>query len=76
MPAGRALTIGCISYAGRLHVGLTADAEVVPDVVEVGRDLEAAFDVLRVEGPAAPTPWRARARLRRAEPAAQPAASR
>ncbi len=79
VPAGRGLTIGCLSYAGRLHLGLTADAEVVPDVREVARDLEAAFDVLRVEGPAAPTPWRARARGRRRGapgPAAQRAASR
>lgn len=65
LPEGRGLTLGCISYADRLHIGLTADAEVVPDVVVIARDLEAAFDVLRVEGPLAPTPWRARARSRR-----------
>jgi diacylglycerol O-acyltransferase len=65
VPAGCGLTIGCISYAGRLHVGLTADAEVVPDLRAVAQDLEAAFDVLRVEAPVAPTPWRARARRRR-----------
>ncbi len=65
LPAGRGLSIGCISYTGRLHVGLTADAEVVPDLVDVARDVEAAFDVLRVEAPVAPTPWRARARRRR-----------
>ena len=65
VPAGRGLTIGCISYAGRLHVGLTADAEVVPDILDVARDLEGALDVLRVEAPGAPTPWRARASRRR-----------
>lgn len=75
VPAGRALTLGCVSYAGRLHVGLTADAEVVPELVELARDLEAAFDVLRVEAPLAPTPWRARARARRLGPG-QRAASR
>lgn len=65
VPAGCGLTVGCISYAGRLHVGLTADAEVVPDLLDVARDLEAALDVLRVQAPVAPTPWGARAsRLR------------
>lgn len=61
LPAGHGLTIGAISYADRLHVGLTADAGTVGDIVDIGRDLEAAFDVLRVEAPLAPTPWRARA---------------
>ena len=76
VPAGRGLTIGCISYAGRLHVGLTADAEVVPDLLDVARDLEAALDVLRVEAPGAPTPWRARASRRRGGAPAQRSASR
>lgn len=79
VPDGRGLTIGCISYCGRLHVGLTADAEVVPDLLDVGRDVEAAFDTLRVEGPNAPTPWGARAGRRRGSVAArrpQRAASR
>jgi WS/DGAT/MGAT family acyltransferase len=67
---GHALTIGAVSYAGRLHLGLGADAAVVPDVVDVARDLEAAFDALRVaEEPPRPgsdvPPWRARARARR-----------
>lgn len=65
VPAGRGLSIGCISYAGRLHVGLTADAEVLPDLVDVARDVDTAFDVLRVQAPVAPTPWRVRARRRR-----------
>jgi WS/DGAT/MGAT family acyltransferase len=71
---GHALTIGAVSYDGRLHVGLAADAEVVPDVVEIARDLEAAFDALRVGdgggatsggGPRGVTPWGDRARARR-----------
>jgi hypothetical protein len=68
---GHALTIGAVSYAGRLDLGLAADAAVLPDVVEVGRDLEAAFDALRLEGdgdggtaPPVP-PWQTRARARR-----------
>ena len=76
IPAGRGLTIGCISYAGRLHVGLTADADVVPDLLEVAHDLEAAFDMLREEGANAPTPWRARASRRRGAPGARAAAVR
>ncbi len=66
---GHAVSVGAISYGERLHVGLLADAEVVPDVVEIARDLESAFDALRLApaGPgAATTPWRARARARRA----------
>jgi hypothetical protein len=72
---GHALTVGAVSYGGRLHVGLGADAEVVPDVVEIARDLESAFDALRVApaarprddggGPGSTPPWQARARARR-----------
>jgi WS/DGAT/MGAT family acyltransferase len=69
---GHALTIGAVSYDGRLNLGLAADAAVLPDVVELARDLEAAFDALRLDaegGPTGagpePTPWRARARARR-----------
>jgi WS/DGAT/MGAT family acyltransferase len=69
---GHALTVGAVSYDGRLHIGLAADAEVVPDVVAIARDLEAAFDALRVDcevrgadGPPDRTPWQARARTRR-----------
>ncbi len=75
VPAGRGLTVGCISYAGRLHVGLTADADVVPDLLEVARDLEAALDVLRMQAPVAPTPWALRASRRRGG-ATQPARRR
>jgi diacylglycerol O-acyltransferase len=66
---GHGLSVGAVSYAGRLHVGLAADAEVVEDVVAIGRDLEAAFGALRRPAPAtasgALTPWRARAQARR-----------
>jgi hypothetical protein len=63
---GQSLTIGALSYLDRLHVGLYADAEVVYDVVDIARDLEGAFDVLRVEAAEAPTPWRASATAKRA----------
>jgi WS/DGAT/MGAT family acyltransferase len=69
---GHALTIGAVSYAGRLNLGLAADAAVLPEVVDLARDLEAAFDALRLDaegGPTPPapepTPWQARARARR-----------
>jgi hypothetical protein len=42
-----------------------ADAAVMPDAAEVARDLEAAFDALRVVARVADTPWRARAVARR-----------
>ncbi|HEY6761791.1 MAG TPA: wax ester/triacylglycerol synthase family O-acyltransferase [Baekduia sp.] len=67
---GHALTVGAVSYEGRLHVGLAADAEVVPDVVQLARDLEAAFGALnaapRAVRPGGDVPWRTRARARRA----------
>lgn len=65
---GHALSIGALSYAGRLNVGLYADAAVVGDAVEVARDLESAFDALRLapeRPPSGPTPWGERARARR-----------
>jgi diacylglycerol O-acyltransferase / wax synthase len=46
--ARHGLTIGALSYAGRMGIGLYADAGAVPDVVEIGRDLESALDALRV----------------------------
>jgi diacylglycerol O-acyltransferase / wax synthase len=62
---GHALSIGALSYRGRLHCGVYADATVVPDAAEVARDLEAAFDALRVVPRRPDTPWRARAVSRR-----------
>jgi diacylglycerol O-acyltransferase len=60
-----ALSIGALSYRGRLHCGVYADATVVPDAAEVARDLEAAFDALRIVPRGPDTPWRARAVSRR-----------
>jgi WS/DGAT/MGAT family acyltransferase len=68
---GHALSIGALSYRARLHVGVYADAAVVPDAGEVAHDVEAAFGALRAIPRARDTPWRARARSRR-----QPAAKR
>ena len=63
---GHALSIGVLSYAGRLQAGIYADAEVLPDTIDVARDLEQALDALRVgHREQAPTPWRERARARR-----------
>ena len=63
---GHALSIGVLSYAGRLQAGIYADAEVLPDAVDVARDLEQALDALRLgHREQAPTPWRERARARR-----------
>ncbi len=63
---GHALTIGALSYRGRLNVGVTADAVVVPDAIDLGRDIEQAFDTLRVVPTAREvTPWRERAKGRR-----------
>jgi len=62
---GHALSIGALSYAGRLHAGVYADADVVPDAAEIARDLERALDALRTAPPLTGTPWRARARARR-----------
>lgn len=67
---GHGLSVCGLSYAGRLQIGVYADAAVLPDAVDVARDVEAGFDALRVaaQQPApasAATPWRARARARR-----------
>jgi diacylglycerol O-acyltransferase / wax synthase len=48
IPDGHGLTIGALSYAGRVGIGLYADAGSVPDAVEIARDLESALDALRV----------------------------
>jgi diacylglycerol O-acyltransferase len=48
VPDGHGLTIGAISYAGRVGIGVCADATAAPDAVEIARDLEAALDALRV----------------------------
>jgi len=62
---GHALTIGAISYRGRICAGLYADAVVVPDAAQIAQDLERAFDAIRRLPAPSATPWRARARTRR-----------
>ena len=62
---GHAVSIGALSYNGRLHAGVYADADVVPDAADIARDLERALDALRTAPLTAATPWRARARARR-----------
>jgi WS/DGAT/MGAT family acyltransferase len=67
---GHGLSVGVLSYCGSLHVGLYADAEIVPDVVSVARDFASAFDSLRLAiDPRSPRPRRrggdSRARVRR-----------
>jgi diacylglycerol O-acyltransferase / wax synthase len=66
---GHALSIGALSYSGRLQAGIYADAEVVPDALDIARDLEQALDSLRLgHRDHAVTPWRARARAKRGSP--------
>ena len=65
---GHGLTICGLSYNGVLQIGVYADAVVLPDAVDVARDMEAAFDALRLapQRPSGgPTPWQQRARARR-----------
>jgi len=68
---GHALSVGAVSFAGRLWIGLATDAEVMADVDQVARDLAGAFAALARPAPApapageALSPWRARARERR-----------
>ena len=75
MLEGHGVSIGALSYRGRLQACVYADAEVVPDAVDVARDLEQAFDALRAPPPPVETPWRARAREKRGERGGQRAAA-
>ena len=61
---GHALSIGVLSYAGRLQAGIYADAEVLPDAVEVARDLEQALRRAARRAPRAGADAVARARPR------------
>ncbi len=72
LPRGQGLSVGILSYRGVLHVGLYADPDVVPDVVDVAHDFTRSFDALRFAlaprppEPGAPTPLdRERGRQRR-----------
>jgi diacylglycerol O-acyltransferase len=66
---GHAVSIGVLSYHGRLHVGVYADRAAVPDADDLARGVASAFDALRVAGTERPErpspPWRERARERR-----------
>ena len=54
---GHGLSIGVLSYCGVLHVGLYAHPGVVPEVIEVARDLTSSFDALRFAfAPTSPAP--------------------
>ena len=44
---GHGLSVGILSYRGVLHVGLYADPDVVPDVIDVAHDFTRSFDALR-----------------------------
>ncbi len=55
VPDGHGITIGALSYAGRVGIGLMADAAAVPELVAVARDLEAALDALRIKRAGAST---------------------
>jgi len=67
---GRALTIGALSYAGTVHVGLYADAGAVDDLPRIAADLQRALTTLCSATAPAPTPWQARARAKRRDSAA------
>lgn len=63
---GHSLSIGAISYDGQLHVGCYGDATLVPDIEQVAADLGAALEELACLPEPEETPWRRRARERRA----------
>lgn len=64
LPDGHGVSVGMLSYRGVLHVGLHADPELLPDVVELAQDFTSSFDALRfVLSPREPQP---------PEPAPQP----
>jgi hypothetical protein len=64
---GHALSIGALSYAGTLHLGILGDAGVVPDAPQIAADLQAALAALAAAPVPVRTPWRARAEARRAQ---------
>jgi hypothetical protein len=54
---GHGLSVGVLSYCDILHVGLYADPEIVPDVVDVAHDFTRSFDALRFAlAPRSPEP--------------------
>lgn len=77
---GQGLTVGALSYCGRMHVCVYADRGVVPDAQQIAADTRAAADRLGAGGGRpdlggeplwdaatrhAATPWRQRAARRR-----------
>jgi hypothetical protein len=57
LPRGHGISVGILSYHGVLHVGLYADPDVVPDLVDVAHDFTRSFDALRFAlAPRAPEP--------------------
>jgi WS/DGAT/MGAT family acyltransferase len=57
LPRGHGLSVGILSYRGVLHVGLYADPDVLPDVIDVAHDFTRSFDALRFAlAPRAPEP--------------------
>ena len=47
---GHAVSIGVLSYHGRLHVGVYADRAAIPDADDLARGVAASFDALRLAG--------------------------
>lgn len=62
---GRSFTVGALSYAGTVHIGLYADAATIDDVPLIAADLERELTGLCAATSVAPTPWQQRARARR-----------
>lgn len=73
---GQGLTVGALSYCGRMHVCVYADRGVVPDAQHIAADIgvaarrlsggEALGQAMHWSAPVpAPTPWRTQARHRR-----------
>jgi hypothetical protein len=45
-PRNQALSVGVVSYAGRVGFGLLADRDALPDVAKAAAGIEQALDVL------------------------------
>ena len=58
---GEGLTIAVLSYEGRLHFGITADLDVMPDVADLAAGIERHFDELEAATGAPPAKPRRKA---------------